>query len=287
MKIKEFFDKDTYTLTYVVRPDESDECIVIDPVLDFDPASGKISETSVNEVLAYLDKENLSPVMCLETHAHADHLSGSQILKRHYPNMAVAISERITAVQEVFAKAFNIAVPTDGRPFDYLFKDNETKQVAGLKVKDIPTPGHTPACSSFLIEDALFTGDALFMPDYGVGRCDFPAGSAEDLYDSVTKNIYTLPEDTRVFTGHDYQPGGRELKFESTIKEQKQDNIFLNAKTTKSEFVEKRKSRDKTLAAPRLLLPSIQVNILAGNLPEPDDNGTRYLRLPLKIEGAS
>ena len=283
MIVKEFYDPNTYTLTYVVYQDGSNEAIVIDPVLDFDPASGRVSEDSINDVLNFLKSKELTPALCLETHAHADHLSGSQILQRHYPKIEIAISERITKVQDLFAKFFNINAATDGSQFDYLFKDNEVREVAGMKVKEIPTPGHTPACSSYLIGDALFTGDALFMPDYGVGRCDFPAGSAADLYDSITQNLYTLPDKTRVFTGHDYQPNGRELKFQSTIGEQKRENIFLDGKTSKADFVKRREARDKTLAAPKLLLPSIQVNILAGRLPEPEANGTRYLKLPLKV----
>ena len=282
MKIQEFFDQDTYTLTYVVYQEGSKECVVIDPVLDFDPASGKITETSVNQVLDFLTTHHLKPVMCLETHAHADHLSGSQVLKRHYQDMKVGISERITLVQKVFVPAFHLDAPSDGRQFDYLFKDHEELEMRCFAME---TPGHTPACSSYLIEDAVFTGDALFMPDYGVGRCDFPAGSPEDLYDSITNNIYTLPDHTRVFTGHDYQPGGRPVQFESSVKEQKESNLFLNRTTSKSEFVQKRTARDKSLPAPTLLLPSIQVNVLAGHLPEPESNGTRYLRLPLKISG--
>lgn len=283
MHIQDFFDKDTYTLTYVIFRKGSSECIVIDPVLDYDPASGQIKENSTNRVLTFMESQKLTPVMCLETHAHADHLSGSQIIKRQFPKLEIAISERITAVQKIFTLVFNIDAPTDGSQFDYLFKDNEERKIAGLTIKEIPTPGHTPACSSYLIGDAVFTGDALFMPDYGVGRCDFPAGSASDLYDSITGNLYTLPEETRVFVGHDYQPNGRKVLFQSTIGEQKRENIFLNANMSKQDFVNKRQDRDKTLAAPRLLLPSVQVNILAGHLPEPEKNGTRYLKIPLRL----
>lgn len=283
MKIKEFFDPDTYTLTYVVHKPGNREAIIIDPVLDLDEASGKITDTSVKKVIAYLEEQQLEPVMCLETHAHADHLSGSQILKKRYPKLTVAISERITEVQKIFTKAFNLNGATDGSQFDYLFRDNEEKTVAGLKVREIPTPGHTPACSSYLIEDAVFTGDAMFMPDYGVGRCDFPGGSAKSLYQSVTRNLFRLPDSTRVFVGHDYQPNGRKLEFASTIGEQKEKNIQLNATVSEADFVARREARDKTLKAPRLLLPSIQVNIFAGHLPEPENNGTRYLKIPLKV----
>lgn len=284
MNIKEFYDKDTFTLSYIVYTKDGGEAIIVDPVLDFDPASGRIKEHGVHKLVDFLKSHKLSPVLCLETHAHADHLSGSQILKRYYPDLEIAVSERITAVQKIFTKVFGLDAATDGSQFDYLFKDHEEREVAGLKVKEIPTPGHTPACSSYLIGNALFTGDALFMPDYGVGRCDFPGGSASDLYDSIKKNLYTLPDSTEVFVGHDYLPGGRDLEFKTTIGMQKEKNVFLNDKITKSEFIEKRNARDKSLSAPRLLLPSVQVNILAGKLPKPDENGTRYLKIPLSIQ---
>lgn len=283
MKIKEFFDPNTYTLTYVVYKTDGKEALVIDPVLDFDPETGKIFDDSAKKVVAFLKNNNLEPAMCLETHAHADHLSGSQVLKKYFPALKVAVSERITEVQKIFTKEFNIPGATDGSQFDYLFKDHEEKVVAGLRIREIPTPGHTPACSSYLIEDAVFTGDAMFMPDYGVGRCDFPGGSAKALYHSVTKNLYTLPDSTRVFVGHDYQPNGRALEFQSTIGEEKEKNIQLSAAVSEEEFIAKRNARDKTLKAPRLLLPSIQVNIFAGHLPEPESNGVRYLKTPLKV----
>lgn len=283
MRIQEFYDPDTHTLTYVVHKHGSNQAIVIDPVLDFDPASGEVFEDSLKEVVAYLEAHQLDPVMCLETHAHADHLSGSQVLKKKYPKLAVAVSERITEVQKIFTKVFNLSGATDGSQFDYLFRDHEEKLVAGLKVREIPTPGHTPACSSYLIEDVVFTGDAMFMPDYGVGRCDFPGGSAKALYHSVTQNLFSLPATTRVFVGHDYQPNGRKLAFETTIGEEREKNIHLNASTSEGEFITKREARDKTLTAPRLLLPSIQVNIFAGHLPDPESNGIRYLKTPLKV----
>lgn len=282
MIIKEFYDTATFTLTYVVHNEGSEEAVVIDPVMDFDQASGSVKDDSVKQVLSYLREHDLDPKLCIETHAHADHLSGSQLLKKAFPDMKVAISNRITQVQEIFSKAFNVDMPTDGSQFDYLFKDDEILKAGNIEIKAIPTPGHTPACSSFLIEDALFSGDAVFMPDFGVGRCDFPGGSAGDLYDSISKNIYSLPSETRVFVGHDYQPNGRELKFETTVGELKETNIQLNASESKEGFVTKREARDKTLSAPKLLLPSIQVNILAGHLPEAEDNGVSYLKLPLK-----
>ncbi|MEZ4744325.1 MAG: MBL fold metallo-hydrolase [Bdellovibrionota bacterium] len=275
MIVKEFFDPTTFTLTYVVHKKGAAEAIVIDPVLDYDPASGAIDEHSINLVVEYLRQENLSPAMSLETHAHADHVSASQVLKKYFPEMKVAISSRIVEVQKIFFKAFNLDEPSDGSQFDYLFADNEEVIIAGMKVLEIPTPGHTPACSAYLIEDAVFTGDALFMPDYGVGRCDFPGGDARKLYHSITKNIYSLKSDTRIFVGHDYQPNGRPLKFVTTVGEEKESNIQLDARVSEGEFVEKREARDKTLSAPKLLLPSIQINIMAGHLPEPEANGVR------------
>lgn len=282
MHVQEFFDPDTSTLTYVVHKAGIKEAIVIDPVLDFDPASGRVSDESVKKVVAYLTKHHLIPTMCLETHAHADHLSGSQVLKKLYPDMKVGISKRITEVQKIFAAAFNLAGATDGSQFDELLVDHSEHMIAGLKVNVLPTPGHTPACSSFLIEDSVFTGDALFMPDSGVGRCDFPGGSAKQLFQSIQKSLFQLPAKTKVFVGHDYQPGGRNVAFQSTIGEERECNVQLNGATTESDFVAKREARDKTLKAPRLLLPSIQVNIFAGLLPAPESNGTRYLKIPLK-----
>ncbi len=286
MIVKHFFDPDTYTLSYIVHNKGNQSAIIIDPVWDIDIASGNMTTKSVDILISYLKDHSLTPEICLETHAHADHISGAQILKRLFPSMKVAVSSRITSVQETFAKVFNIEsdVPADGSQFDYLFEDFEEIEIAGLSVKSIPTPGHTPACSSYLVEDALFTGDAIFMPDYGTGRCDFPGGDATKLYNSITKNLYTLPADTRVFVGHDYQPGGRDLKYQSTIGEQKENNIQLPASQTESNYVHMRESRDKTLNAPRLLLPSIQVNIRAGHLPAPEKGGISYLKLPLTTD---
>ena len=283
MEIKTFYDEATYTLTYVLYVPGEPEAVIVDPVWDFDEASGRLSESSIKEVMNFLNGLKLTPLYCLETHAHADHLSGSQLLKRAYPDMNIAISERIKAVQKVFIDLFHIGsdLRADGSVFDLLLKDYETIKAGKLSIKVLPTPGHTPACSSYLVEDAVFTGDALFMPDYGTGRCDFPKGSARDLYRSITQEIYSLPDSTRVFVGHDYQPGGRELQYESTVGDEKSHNIQLKATTKEEDFVTMRESRDKTLKAPRLLLPSIQVNIRAGHLPPKEDNGIAYLKLPL------
>lgn len=282
MNIQHFFDPDTYTLTYVVSDEKTKDAVIIDPVLDIDQASGLIEDRSVKAVIDYVKEKGLKVHAILETHAHADHLSSSQILKQVFPHAKVGIGEKIKLVQEVFKAHFHIDyVATDASQFDLLFKDFEVVNFGSLSMKAIPTPGHTPACMSFQFDDAVFTGDALFMPDYGTGRCDFPKGSAKDLYHSVAKNLYSLPDSTRVFVGHDYMPNDRELRYETTIGESKTSNIQLKATTSEAEYVQFREARDKTLKAPRLLLPSIQVNIDAGHLPPREENGKSYLKLPL------
>lgn len=282
MTIHHFFDPDTFTLTYVVVDETTKDAVIIDPVLDFDPPSGKVKDQSLQNVLEFIATRNLNVRAILETHAHADHLSSSQILKQRFPKAVLAIGEKIKIVQEVFKGYFNLAaLRTDGSQFDHLFKDFEEVSFGSLKMKALPTPGHTPACMSYLFGDVVFVGDALFMPDYGTGRCDFPKGSAHDLYHSVANTLYSLPDATRVFVGHDYSPNGREMRFETTIGESKRANIQLKAETSETEYVEFRTARDKTLKAPRLLLPSIQVNIAAGHLPDAEDNGKSYLKLPL------
>lgn len=282
--VKEFFDKATWTLTYVVYDTVSKDALIIDPVWDYDPAASKMSTNSAEQVLEFVKQNKLNVHYILETHAHADHVSGSQILKQHLPQAKVGIGARITDVQKVFKKVFNLDnnFNTDGSQFDLLLEENKTLEAGTLKVQTIYTPGHTPACASYVIGDAVFTGDAIFMPDYGTGRCDFPAGSADDLYTSVHEKLYKLPDEMRVFVGHDYLPDGRELKFETTIGEEKQKNVQLKAETTREQFVDCRNARDKKLAAPRLLLPSVQVNIDAGHLPAVEENGARYLKIPIK-----
>lgn len=286
MQIQPFYDARTFTLTYLVFDPATRDAVVIDPVLDYEPVGSKIWEESVDQLAAFVDTHQLRLHAILETHAHADHLSGSQALKRRYPAAQVVIGDQITAVQTVFKGIFDLAddFPTDGRQFDRLLADRETLQAGTLVVEAIATPGHTPACLSYLIGDAVFTGDALFMPDYGTGRCDFPAGSARALYHSITERLYTLPDSTRVFVGHDYQPGGRELAYESTIAAEKAGNVQLPASRDEDEFVAFRSGRDKGLDAPKLLYPSVQVNIDAGHLPEPARNGRRYLKMPLNIK---
>lgn len=281
--IKAFFDPRTYTLTYVVWDPDTREAVVIDPVLDYDPAPSRTWTESVDEVTAFLKQQDLSLRWVLETHAHADHLSASQILKRRF-DAKVAIGAQITVVQDVFKGVFDLGegFTPDGSQFDRLLSEGDTLQVGSLKIETIATPGHTPACVTYKIDDALFTGDALFMDDYGTGRCDFPKGSAEDLYDSIRK-LYAMPDETRVFVGHDYQPNGREVRWETTIGKSKANNPQMKSDTSREDFVTFRRSRDATLSAPKLLLPSVQVNVAAGRLPEPRANGHRYLNIPLNL----
>ncbi len=285
MDIQAFFDTRTSTLTYVVHDAASGDAVVIDPVLDYNVVGSKVWTESVDRVAAFLREEGLTLHYILETHAHADHLSGARMLKDMFPGAQVAIGERITRVQEVFKRELNLpdAFPTDGRQFDRLLRDGETVQAGSLAFSVIFTPGHTPACATYRFGDALFTGDVLFMPDSGTGRCDFPAGSAKDMYHSITERLYTLPEETRVFVGHDYQPGGRELAYQTTIGEQKHHNVNLRAGMSEEEFVKFRSERDRELDAPKLLYQSIQVNIDAGSLPDPEANGKRFLKIPINI----
>lgn len=287
MEIKHFFDPSTCTLTYVVYDRATKDAVVIDPVLDYDAASATTSTLSIEKLLNYLNEQQLKVHFILETHAHADHLSGAHELVAHYlPNARIGIGERITLVQETFKQVFNFpnSFRTDGSQFHRLFKENEEVKAGSLTFKVLFTPGHTPACGCYLFGDAVFTGDALFMPDYGTGRCDFPKGDAHALYHSVTNRLYNLPDSTRVFVGHDYQPGGRTLEFQTTIGESKTKNIQLKSCTSELEFVTFRNTRDATLAAPKLLLPSVQVNIAAGELPEPESNGRIYLKLPITVK---
>lgn len=282
MDVKTLFDSATFTLTYIVYDPETKDGVIIDSVLNYDPNSGKVTTRSVDEAMEFIKSENIKIHYILETHAHADHLTGSQRLKEHIPTAKIGIGEKIKVVQETFKGFFNLKdLKTDGSQFDVLLKDGEEIEAGSLTFKVLSTPGHTPACLSFLIGDKVFVGDAIFMPDFGTGRCDFPAGSAEDLYTSVVTQLYTLPDSTQVFVGHDYMIGGRGLKYMTTIGDSKAENIQLQGDTSKEEFIEFRTTRDKKLAMPRLLLPSIQVNILAGKKPEAEDNGVSYLKLPI------
>lgn len=283
VKVQEFFDRNTWTLTYVVWDQKTNDAVVIDSVLDYDQASSKTSEESAQVLIQFLKDKKLNLHFILETHAHADHLSGSQVIQKQFPQARIAIGEKITTVQEIFKGIFNLPMDfkTDGSQFDRLLKDGEVFKAGTLEIKVIATPGHTPACVSYVIGENVFVGDALFMPDYGTGRCDFPAGSAQELYRSIHGRLYELPDTTKVYTGHDYLPNGRSLRFMATLAEEKRENIHLKYHTTEAEFVKFRTERDKTLGAPKLLLPSIQVNVDAGRLPQPEKDGKRYLKIPI------
>ncbi len=285
MRIHTFFDPATFTLTYVVYDADSHDAVVIDPVLDYDPQGSQTSLASVDKVTAFLKDNGLKLGHVLETHAHADHITGAQILKRRF-SAAVVIGRRITEVQSTFKSIFDLheGFATDGSQFDKLLAEGDVLQSGTIQIGAIETPGHTPACLTYKVHDALFTGDALFIEDSGTGRCDFPRGSAEELYRSIHDKLYALPDETRVFVGHDYQPSGRPLRYETTIGASKQKNIQLRGDTTMDQFVSFRQGRDSTLAAPRLLFPSVQVNVDAGRLPKPHANGIRYLQIPINLK---
>jgi glyoxylase-like metal-dependent hydrolase (beta-lactamase superfamily II) len=282
MHIQSFFDKATFTVTYVVIDTATKACAIVDPVLDFDAAAGRTSHASADNVIAYIRDQGLCVEWILETHAHADHLSAGSYIKSVVGGR-IAIGAHIVDVQKIFIKVFNLKdgfVP-DGTQFDALFKDGDTLAIGGLVGRVLHTPGHTPACLTYVIEGAAFVGDTLFMPDYGSARADFPGGDARRLYRSI-RRILELPEHTRLFTGHDYKAAGRtEFAWESTVEQQRRSNIHVRDGISEDEFVAMRMARDKTLGMPQLILPSIQVNIRAGGLPPAEDNGVSYLKLPL------
>lgn len=281
--IQPFFHAGSSTWSYVVRDPDSQSAAIIDPVLDYDAVSGRTRMTSAEAMVDYIDAQSLRVEWLLETHAHADHLSASDwLLNNRFRRARIAIGEGIIAVQENFRRIFNLGVDvaSDGSQFDHLFHDDETFMIGAMQAQVIAVPGHTSDSNAFLIGDALFVGDSLFMPDGGTARCDFPGGDAATLYRSIQR-LYALPDDTRVFVCHDYAPGGREPRCETTIGEQKRSNIHMRADTSEAEFVAMRTARDKTLDMPTLLLPAVQVNIRAGALPEPESNGVRYLKIPL------
>jgi glyoxylase-like metal-dependent hydrolase (beta-lactamase superfamily II) len=281
--VQHFFDPRTYTLTFVVFDPETKDAVVIDPVLDYEPIGSRTFTQSLDNVSAFVRGQGLKLRYVLETHAHADHLSGSQLLRATH-EAKVVIGERIREVQATFKKIFDLPddFATDGSQFDRLVRDGETLHAGSLAIEVIATPGHTPACVTYKIGDAIFTGDALFMDDYGTGRCDFPNGSAEAMYTSIRK-LYELPDSTRVFVGHDNLPEGRAVRCETTIGESKRKNPQLNEHTTREAFVALRNRRDAALAPPRLLFQSVQVNVDAGRLPRPHQNGIRYLNMPLNL----
>jgi glyoxylase-like metal-dependent hydrolase (beta-lactamase superfamily II) len=277
-----FFHEDSNTWTYVVSEPDGPAAAIVDPVLDFDPKAGRTSTASALALLDFVRGRGLQVEWILETHAHADHLSAGYWLKGRLPGARLAIGEGIRTVQKTFRPIFNLGehFPVDGSQFDHLFAADERFAIGSLEVRVIPVPGHTSDSNAYLIGDALFTGDSLFMPDGGTARCDFPGGSARLLYRSIQR-LFELPDATRVFVCHDYCPGGREVACETTIGEQKRSNIHVHEGTTEDQFVRMRETRDASLAMPTLILPAVQTNIRAGALPPPEDNGVRYLKIPL------
>ena len=279
--VRGFFDPATHTVTYLVSDPATGQAAIIDPVLDFDASSARTSTRSIDAVMAALRSQGLTLALVLETHAHADHLTAAAHL-RGATGVSIGIGGRITQVQSVFGPLFGADdVRPDGAVFDHLYADGDAFTLGDLTVEVIHTPGHTPACVSYRIGDAVFTGDTLFMPDYGTARTDFPGGDARTLYRSIQR-LLALPNETRIFVGHDYLPQGRtDFRFETTVADQRAHNIHIGGGVSEDAFVAMREARDATLGAPQLILPSLQVNLRAGDLPPPDANGQRYLRLPL------
>ena len=281
--VQPFLHRDSNTWTYIVTEPEGPAAAIIDPVLDFDARAGRVSTASAEAVLDHVHEHGLDVQWILETHAHADHLSAGDWLRRQLPGARLAIGDGIRSVQREFAPVFNLGADfaVDGSQFDHLWQADETFTIGALQARVIGVPGHTDDSCAYLVGDALFTGDSLFLPDSGTARCDFPGGSAATLYRSI-RQMYDLPEATRVFVCHDYGAGGtREVACETTVGEQKRHNIHVRADTGEAEFVQLREARDATLSMPALMLPAVQVNIRAGALPEAETNGVRYLKLPL------
>ncbi len=280
--VRAFFDNATNTVSYVVREPEGRACAIIDSVLDYDQASGRTDTSSADEVIAWVKAENLQVAWILESHVHADHLSAAPYLQEHLGGK-IGIGANITVVQDTFGKVFNEGTEfqRDGSQFDALFKEGDSFHIGQMRADVLHTPGHTPACLTYVIGDAAFVGDTLFMPDFGTARCDFPGGSAEDLYASIQK-ILALPDETRVFVGHDYKAPGRDkFAWETTVGEQKALNVHIGAGRPMEEFVAMRNERDAGLGMPRLILPSLQANMRAGQLPPPEDNGQSYFKVPI------
>jgi glyoxylase-like metal-dependent hydrolase (beta-lactamase superfamily II) len=279
--VRTFFDEATFTATHVVWDPASRKAAIIDSVLDYDHKSGRTSTKSADEVISFAMSEGLAIEWLLETHVHADHLSAAPYLKRKLGGH-IAIGAKISLVQGVFKKVFNAEAEfaTDGRQFDKLLDDGETFMIGGIAASVMHTPGHTPACSVYVIGDAAFVGDTLFMPDFGTARCDFPGGDAGQLYRSI-RRVLSLPPETRLFMCHDYAPGGREYRWETTVAAERESNIHVRDGVSEEEFVAMRTKRDRELAMPVLIIPSVQVNMRAGNMPPPEDNGVSYLKVPL------
>ncbi len=285
LQIEGFFDPGTWTVSYLVLDRPSRQCALVDSVLDYDPKSGRTSTASADRLIAWVRELGAQVQWILETHAHADHLSAAPYLKKELGGR-LGIGEHITKVQEVFGSLFNAGAEfaRDGRQFDHLFADGEAFAIGGLQARAMHTPGHTPACMTYVVIDGedtvAFVGDTLFMPDYGTARCDFPGGDARTLFRSINK-VLSLPAATRLYMCHDYQPGGREVQFVSTVDEERERNIHVRNGISEEEFVAMRNARDSALDMPTLILPSVQVNMRAGQLPEPEANGTRYIKIPL------
>ena len=277
-----FFDKNTNTVSYVVKDPHGRSCAIIDSVLDFDYASGHTSTASADRIIEFVRQNDLKVQWLIETHVHADHLSAAPYLQQAVGGQ-MGIGDNIRTVQETFGKIFNEGTEfqRDGSQFDQLFVEGDSFQIGQLRADVLHTPGHTPACMTYVIGDAAFVGDTLFMPDFGTARCDFPGGSSETLYSSIQK-ILSLPDETRIFVGHDYKaPGRDEYAWETTVKEQKSDNVHVRTGQAAQDFVEMRDSRDATLPMPKLIIPSLQVNMRAGSMPPADEDGNVYLKVPL------
>jgi glyoxylase-like metal-dependent hydrolase (beta-lactamase superfamily II) len=281
-EVTSFFDEATNTVSYVVKDPAGRSAAIIDSVLDFDYASGRTDTASADAIADFIRKEGLEVEWILETHVHADHLSAAPYLQERLGGK-IGIGRNITVVQDTFGKVFNAGTEfqRDGSQFDRLFDEGDSFHIGQMRGDVLHTPGHTPACLTYVIGDAAFVGDTIFMPDFGTARCDFPGGSAEQMYDSVQK-ILTLPDETRIFVCHDYKaPGRDEYAWESTVGEQKAKNVHVGAGKSREEFVRMRTERDATLGMPKLIIPSLQVNMRAGQMPEPEDNGTTYLKVPV------
>ena len=287
MSVKHFFDAVSSTLTYVVSDTSTRSCAIIDPVLDLDYASGTLSTDSADSVIDFIESEGLRLECILETHIHADHLSSAPYIKSKLGGN-IAIGAHITTVQQTFGTIFNegAGFARDGSQFDWKLSDGDTFRIGALEGEAFHVPGHTPACMAYHIEDALFVGDTLFMPDAGTARCDFPGGDARSLYRSCQR-LMSLPDETRVFVCHDYQPDGRELAFVATLAEHRLHNIHVGGAISADEFVAMREARDATLDMPTLILPSLQVNMRAGHLPPPDDQGRLFLKVPINAFGGA
>ena len=279
--VKGFFDKDTWTVTYVVYEKPGTACIIIDSVLSYDPKSGRTHTKMADEVIEFIKKNNLKTEWILETHAHADHVTAAPYLKSKLGGR-VAIGDHISIVQGVFKDIFNLehSFVTDGSQFDHLLKDDEEIHFGNLSLKALFVPGHTPACMAYQVGDAIFVGDTMFMPDVGTARCDFPGGDAHVLYQSM-KKLLSYPPQTRLFMCHDYPPNGRPVQFETTVAEEKKSNIHMHDGISEDQFIEMRTKRDVTLEMPVLILPAIQVNIRAGEFPPKESNGVSYLKIPI------